>query len=44
MSLTVYGIAVHLVDEGAGTPTLLLHGNPDSSDVWGGVIARLGLH
>ena len=44
MALTVQGVAVHIVDEGAGTPTLLLHGNPDSSDVWAGVIARLGLH
>ena len=28
-------------DRGVGTPTLFLHGNPDSSEVWDGVIERL---
>ncbi|MBA3533503.1 MAG: alpha/beta hydrolase [Ardenticatenales bacterium] len=29
---------------GAGQPTLFLHGNPDSSELWQGVIARLNNH
>ncbi len=41
MTLTVQGGKVHLVDEGRGTPTLFLHGNPDSADVWRGVIADM---
>src|SRR5262249_39059817 len=30
-----------LIDRGSGPPTLLLHGVPDSSDMWEEVIARL---
>jgi pimeloyl-ACP methyl ester carboxylesterase len=41
MTLTVGGARIHLVDEGTGVPTLFLHGNPDSSEIWAGVIARL---
>lgn len=41
MTLTVQGAKVHLVDVGSGTPTLFLHGNPDSADVWRGVIADM---
>ena len=41
MTLTVQGANVHLVDVGSGTPTLFLHGNPDSADVWRGVIADM---
>lgn len=41
MTLTVQGAQVHLVDVGTGTPTLFLHGNPDSADVWRGVIADM---
>ena len=32
---------VHVVDEGNGVPTLFLHGNPDSSEVWDGIVAAL---
>lgn len=41
MSLVIQGVDVHLKDQGTGTPTLLLHGNPDSSEIWNGVMARL---
>jgi pimeloyl-ACP methyl ester carboxylesterase len=41
MSPTVGGAPIHLIDAGSGTPTLFLHGDPDSADLWGGVIARL---
>jgi pimeloyl-ACP methyl ester carboxylesterase len=44
MELTVRGVEVHLVDEGAGMLALFLHGNPDSADLWDGVIARLRPH
>lgn len=39
--VTVDGAQIYLLDEGAGTPTLFLHGNPDSADLWLDVIARL---
>lgn len=32
---------IPVTDTGRGDPVLLLHGNPDSSEVWDGVIARL---
>lgn len=35
------GIEIFLKDAGAGPPTLFLHGNPDSADLWDGVIERL---
>ena len=35
------GIDIHLEDTGQGPPTLFLHGNPDSADLWAGVIERL---
>jgi pimeloyl-ACP methyl ester carboxylesterase len=41
MQVTVQNVPVYLIDEGAGTPTLFLHGNPDSADMWRGVIDRL---
>ncbi|MBW8823733.1 MAG: alpha/beta fold hydrolase [Xanthomonadales bacterium] len=41
MTLRIGRSSIHLVDEGTGRPTLFLHGNPDSSDVWGGIISRL---
>lgn len=34
MWLTVRGAAVHFTDTGEGTPTLFLHGIPDSGRVW----------
>lgn len=44
MILTVRKAQVHLVDKGSGTPTLFLHGNPDSSEIWSGVIPALSRH
>lgn len=39
--ISVQNVNVHLVDKGSGPAVLLLHGNPDSADMWHGVIARL---
>jgi len=39
--LTVENIPITLIDQGGGTPTLLLHGLFDSADTWGGVVERL---
>jgi len=41
MTLNVGRTHIHLVDEGQGTPILLLHGNPDSSDVWSGIVPSM---
>jgi len=41
MSLTVQNVDVYLEDRGAGEPVLFLHGVPDSSEMWSGVIQRL---
>src|SRR5262245_15122639 len=40
-TLTVENIPIALIDQGNGTPTLLLHGLFDSADTWGGVVDRL---
>jgi pimeloyl-ACP methyl ester carboxylesterase len=42
MTLSVLGVPVHVLDRGTGEPLLFLHGNPDSSDAWTGVIDHLG--
>jgi pimeloyl-ACP methyl ester carboxylesterase len=34
MDLTVNRVTLHVVDEGQGSPVLLLHGFPDSSALW----------
>ena len=39
--LTVENIPITLIDQGSGTPTLLLHGIFDSADTWAGVVKRL---
>ena len=41
MKINVGRASIYLVDEGQGTPTLFLHGNPDSSEVWSGIIPQL---
>ena len=41
MSVLVQNVNLHLVDQGSGIPTLFLHGNPDSADMWQGVIKNL---
>src|SRR5262245_45175744 len=40
-TLMVENIPIHLVDQGDGPPTLLLHGIFDSADTWSGVVERL---
>ena len=39
--LTVENSPITLIDQGSGTPTLLLHGLFDSADTWAGVVERL---
>ena len=34
MDITANGLSFHVVDEGSGSPVLLLHGFPDSSALW----------
>jgi pimeloyl-ACP methyl ester carboxylesterase len=41
MKLNVGRTSIYLVDEGRGTPILFLHGNPDSSEIWSGIIPEL---
>lgn len=41
MSVTACGVDVFVRDIGSGEPVLLLHGNPDSAEMWDGVIDRL---
>jgi pimeloyl-ACP methyl ester carboxylesterase len=40
-SVFVQNAAVNFIDTGAGTPTLFLHGNPDSSEMWAEVISQM---
>lgn len=44
MKVNVDRSVIHYIDEGKGTPTLFLHGNPDSSEVWSGIVSRLSGH
>jgi pimeloyl-ACP methyl ester carboxylesterase len=41
MKLNVGRTSIYLIDEGQGVPTLFLHGNPDSSDVWNRIIPKM---
>lgn len=41
MTIQVQDVPIHVVEEGAGIPTVFLHGNPDSSIMWRGVIAEM---
>ncbi len=41
MHIRVGGADVFVKDQGAGTPVLFLHGNPDTADVWDGVVSHL---
>lgn len=42
MSLTLHNVHVHILDHGgSGPPALFLHGNPDSADMWTGIMQRL---
>ncbi len=44
MDLIVRDTRIHLVERGSGEPVLLLHGAPDSSMMWDGLIQRLEGH
>lgn len=41
MVIQALGIDIFLKDTGEGSPTLFLHGNPDSADLWDGVTELL---
>src|SRR5262245_54156765 len=41
MHIPVGSADVYVKDQGAGSPILFLHGNPDTADVWDGVIGYL---
>ncbi len=41
MLVRVRGVDIFVKDQGTGTPILFLHGNPDTADIWDGVIAQL---
>lgn len=40
-TVPVQGARIFVQDRGSGPPVLLLHGNPDTSDLWSGVIDGL---
>ena len=40
-SVVIQDALVNFIDQGDGTPTLFLHGNPDSSEMWSDTIARM---
>src|SRR5512143_1029697 len=44
MALIVQNVEVYLIDQGAGLPTLFLHGYPDSADLWNDVMTWLSPH
>lgn len=44
MYVEVEGARIHVHKKGQGRPILLLHGVPDSADMWQGVIDRLASH
>lgn len=39
--ITVQQIRIRVNEQGSGQPVLFVHGNPDSADMWTGVIERL---
>ena len=41
MSVKLENVDVRLIDRGSGSPCLLLHGNPDTADLWREVVSRL---
>ncbi len=41
MNITVQNASIYVEDQGSGTPTLFLHGNPDSSILWRDIIGEL---
>ncbi len=41
LALDLTNVRVHLIDQGSGPPALFLHGNPDTAELWRGVVSRL---
>ena len=41
MQISVQQVTIYYTEKGTGAPVLFLHGNPDSADMWNGVIDRL---
>ena len=41
MQITVQGASIYYVERGSGTPTLFLHGVPDSAELWTPIIDQL---
>ena len=41
MFIQLQGASIYVDDQGSGSPTLFLHGNPDSSILWRGIINRM---
>jgi pimeloyl-ACP methyl ester carboxylesterase len=42
MNVTVHNASIYVNVQGSGVPTMFLHGNPDSSLLWNGVIGEVG--
>ncbi len=40
-NVVVQGVSVYVKDQGTGPPILFLHGNPDSADLWDGLVDLL---
>lgn len=41
MEIKVQGASIHVAEKGQGPPLVLLHGNPDSSEMWTPIVERL---
>jgi len=41
MLIRAGGVDVFVKDQGIGTPVLFLHGNPDTADIWDGVVGQM---
>ncbi|MGE5321827.1 MAG: alpha/beta fold hydrolase [Actinomycetota bacterium] len=44
MNVAVQNASIFVEQQGAGQPTLFLHGNPDSSLMWQGVVGNMASH
>lgn len=41
MLIQAHGVDVFVKDQGTGPPVLFLHGNPDTADIWDGVVSHM---
>src|SRR4051794_4930115 len=41
MNVTVHNASIYVKIQGSGVPTMFVHGNPDSSLLWNGVIGEV---